>query len=85
MNLKPLAAFLQALIRVSVTSEAPSDGKRLVDIGCRVNVDELGQDELAVEYIWSQLSLFVIVTEHLLTFWPGLLDRVREGPRIIIT
>lgn len=48
-----------------------------VTIGCRVNADESGQEESAVDYLWSHLSIFILAAEHLLASWPGLLDKVR--------
>jgi len=47
-----------------------------IDVCCRVNADEPGRESTAVEYLWAQLSTFVLVVQQFLDSWPGLFYKV---------
>jgi hypothetical protein len=49
--------------------------KRL-DVCCRVNADDPGREATAVEYLWAQLSVFILVVQQFFDTWPGLFYKV---------
>ncbi|XP_046356765.2 uncharacterized protein LOC124135459 [Haliotis rufescens] len=42
------------------------------NISCRVNADEPGQEDSAVQLLWVSLSQFLLSLNKFLKFWPGL-------------
>jgi hypothetical protein len=46
------------------------------DVCCRVNADEPGHESTAMEYLWAQISTFVLVVQQFLESWPGLFFKV---------
>ena len=53
-------------------------GSHSVDVSCRVNADDPGEERESVELLWVYLAPFVLVTNDYLRQWPGLFYRVRQ-------
>ena len=60
---------------------AEQQGDERFDVACRVNGDEVGQEEEDTRMLWVMLAPFVRHVRRFLQAWPGLHFKVRLGER----